>query len=296
MNKNQEIKVFLSDVSNEMEHLRKFLKNILIRAGMKIFTADDFDRNTDIKKNTLHCLNEADCTIHILGNNYGYDSSHKTTTSISEFQFNAAKKSFLTKSSSFKMFVWHPETLLNETLDFDQEKFINSVRNNLGSNMVFSNHDSPVVFVEDIRTIMFSDKPESFETKDTGLFFIYNDLDEDYATGIIDLLSDITKIVKLSIIQNASADYTKYIIEQMIKSNMAVVYFNKTSDWAIPFVQQIWNKTGGASSDTEILLIGDANYEDNQQKKISIPKVTSMILPEELIPLEIKVNLDKISC
>ena len=71
------------------------------------------------------------------------------------------------------------------------------------------------------------------------------------------------------------------------------MYFKETSDWALPFAQQIWKKVGGASSHTPILLIGDEDPETNMNKKFKAPKVISLIVSGELIPLEIKVNYDK---
>jgi len=42
-------------------------------------------------------------------------------------------------------------------------------------------------------------------------------------------------------------------------------------------------------------LIGDANEESNSSVRFDAPKVTSVIVPHEIMPVEIKVQYDKIS-
>ena len=59
-------------------------------------------------------------------------------------------------------------------------------------------------------------------------------------------------------------------------------------------MQQIWKRIGGASSPTEILFIGDNELDINLTKVFKAPKVKSVSLSQELIPLEIKVFLDTI--
>jgi hypothetical protein len=89
-------------------------------------------------------------------------------------------------------------------------------------------------------------------------------------------------------------DYSERTSQQMLKSKLAVVYFKESADWAIPFAQQIWKKIGGASASTPILVIGDEDPDTNREKKFSAPRVVSMIVSGELIPLEIKVQYDKV--
>ena len=93
----------------------------------------------------------------------------------------------------------------------------------------------------------------------------------------------------------------------MQKINSCTVYFINTyclkvrklgfklsGDWAVPFAQQVWKKIGGATTHTPILLIGDDDPDTNLNKKFKAPKVISMIVAGELIPLEIKVQYDKV--
>jgi hypothetical protein len=133
-----------------------------------------------------------------------------------------------------------------------------------------------------------------FNINPTDVFVVHNELDEDAAAEIIDMLSDIIPVEKMNIIQDSDHDYSEYCAQQIGKSKLAVIYFKESGDWALPFVQQIWKKIGGASSHTPILLIGDEDPDTNMNKKFKAPKVVSLIVSGELIPLEIKVQYDKI--
>ena len=101
-------------------------------------------------------------------------------------------------------------------------------------------------------------------------------------------------VEKLNIIQDSDMDYSELCFQQIGKAKLAVVYFKETSDWALPFVQQVWKKVGGASTNTPILLIGDENPDINKGKSFKAPKVVSLIVSGELIPLEIKMQYDKL--
>ncbi len=297
MSKNNEtIRVFLSEVSDEMKPTKNFLSKILKRAGMEIIFLDKDSQEIDneaLQQKIMNEIKKADCSIHILGHSYGKAINAKEEKSLSEFQFYIAQR-FQNENTLSKIFIWYPQSIIDEPIEETQEEFINSVRNNISTNMVYSNQDSPVVFVEDVRSIMLSDKKEIKNIEETDIFFVYNDLDEDEAAEIIELVSDIAKVIKLGIIQNSPDDYLSFIAQQIAKTKLLVIYFNRTSDWAVPFVQQVWNKTGGASCSTPVLFLGDAQIEKNSDKIISIPNVDSMIISSELMPLEIKVQLDKI--
>ena len=94
--------------------------------------------------------------------------------------------------------------------------------------------------------------------------------------------------------QDSDMNYSEYCSQQMKKSKLAVIYFKESADWALPFSQQVWKKVGGAMSKTPILLIGDDDPETNLNKKLKVPKIISLIVSGTLIPLEIKVQYDKV--
>jgi hypothetical protein len=138
------------------------------------------------------------------------------------------------------------------------------------------------------------EEKEVFKLNATDIFFICNQLDEKEANEISDLLSDIIPVERLSIIQDSEIDYSELCQQQIGKSKLAVVYFKESGDWAIPFVQQVWKKIGGASSHIPILLIGDEEPDSNSTKIFKAPKVLSLVVAGELIPLEIKIEFDRI--
>ena len=160
--------------------------------------------------------------------------------------------------------------------------------------MVFSNAISAIQLADDLRSLMEKKVHVSLNLNATDIFLISNQLDENEANEIIDLLSDIVPIEKLNIIQDSDIDYSELCKQQISKSKLAVIYFKESADWALPFAQQVWKKIGGATTHTPILLIGDEDPESNMNKKFNAPKMISLIVAGELIPLEIKVQYDKV--
>ncbi len=274
---NQNITVFLADTSDELRPIRQMLSAILQYAGMKIV------ENTG--NNVRDILKKTDCSIHIIGSSY-LESAEQQLAIAREYNL---------ENTNYKIFIWQPidkKTVIN---DKRQEKFVNNIRNNLFRNMIYANHASPVMFTEDIRAIMHSEKQTKYDIKATEIFFIHNELDEDAVKNIVQLLDDVASLQLLNIILSANTDYSELASQQIAKSGLTVIYFKRSHKWAIPFAQQIWKKIGGASANANILLIADGGHEQNQSINFSAPNVTFLAVPDELIPLEIKVHYDKIS-
>jgi hypothetical protein len=143
--------------------------------------------------------------------------------------------------------------------------------------------------------MMAQKEVKNFDVSSADIFLIFNEVDEGEAKEIVDLLSDVIDVEKLNIVQDNDLDYAELCSQQINQSKLAVVYFKETADWALPFTQQIWKKVGGASSHTPILLIGDEDPSSNHGKKFNAPKIISLVLSGELIPLEIKVQYDKLT-
>jgi len=222
--------------------------------------------------------------LHIIGNTY---------SSNSEEQLDLAKKHILEKEN-FKIFIWQPVSIANRINTIEQENFVNSLRNGISMNMIYANHESPVLLVEDIRSIMQYENKHNYNLKQTEIFFIYNEIDEDAVKNITDLLGDIVSMQLLSIVLNSEKDYSEYVAQQIEKASLTVIFFKRTTRWALPFVQQVWKKIGGASSKSKIILIGDANHEQNNDLNFTIPNIEFLKVAEELIPLEVKVQYDKL--
>ena len=269
---------------------RDELSSVLQRAGMTVVSEQDLFMEGNLPSISEH-LSGSDCSIHILFPQYlpVTDSG----ISVSKFHFLEAKK-HLALNPDFKIFVWQPPSTDILNIESSQMGFINEVKNNISKNMVYSNAISPIQLADDIRSLMEKKEQVSFDLNSTDIFLISNQLDENEANEIIDMLSDIVPVEKLNIIQDSDTDYSELCKQQISKSKLAVIYFKESADWALPFAQQVWKKIGGATTHTPILLIGDIDPDTNMNKKFNAPKVISLIVAGELIPLEIKIQYDKV--
>lgn len=286
--------VFLSISSSHPASLRDEMKNTLIRAGINVVpVADSISGQGNFSEEVTKALALAHCSVHILEKDFGPTLETDLSVSLAKYQFQQAKKK-LSSDPDFKMFIWYPPEVLAAQKDILQEQFINEIRNSIERHMVFTNSGSSIQLADDIRNMMAKEEKTKFDIKDAEVFLVFNQLDEAQAAEVVDMLSDIVDVSKLNIVQDSDMDYSEFCTQQLGKSKLAVVYFKETSDWALPFTQQVWKKAGGASLKTPILLIGDENPETNMSKKFNAPKVISLIVSGDLIPLEIKVQYDKV--
>jgi hypothetical protein len=271
--------IYFPPYSSEQAVLCSELEQVLSRAGIDVVRGNQ--------------LQTATCSVHVLFSQYGPLAEGDASLSEARQQYLLARKQ-LEQNPHFRMFIWlPPSTDLSQT-DPQQLEFINEVKNTITHNMVFNNSPSALLFADDIRNAMERSESLSLNLNSTDIFFISNELDEDESNEIIDMLADIVPVERLKIIQDSETDYSELCKQQIAKSKLAVVYFKSSADWALPFAQQVWKKIGGASSHTPILLIGDEDPDTNMNKKFKAPKVISLIISGELIPLEIKVNFDKV--
>lgn len=286
------VTVFLAQGSQEQSALRNEMSSVLQRAGMNVIPSEEYLGSETLLSSFPAQLAASNCSLHIIFPQYGPVTDDGM--SIAKVQFLAAK-SHLASHPDFKIFVWLPPTTDILNIEPDQLSFINEVKNNISKNMVFSNAVSPIQLVDDIRSLMETKETVEFDLNSTDIFLMSNQLDEGEANEIIDMLSDIVPVEKLNIIQDSDTDYSELCKQQIPKSKLAVIYFKESGDWAVPFAQQVWKKIGGATAHTPILLIGDTDPDTNQTKKFNAPKVISLIVEGTLIPLEIKVQYDKVT-
>lgn len=282
--------IYLSFTSPEIENKRSDLFNTFLKAGFQIYPSDT-QYSDSFFPHISDEISKAYCSVHILGMEYG-ELITDGTVSVAQYQYAQALNR-LSNDPTYKIFVWFPYAIKDVTNE-KQLAFISDIRNNIGEGIVFNNTSSPIQLVDDLRLNMKKKEKHQFEINATDVFLVYNQLDDNDANEIVDMLSDIIPVEKLNIVQNSEIDYSEFCAQQIGKSKLAVVYFKESADWALPFAQQIWKKIGGASSHTPILLIGDEDPLTNANKKFKAPKVVSLIVSGELIPLEIKVQFDKI--
>ncbi len=289
---NSSTTVFLSLCSEEQMSIRHELSSVLQSAGMSVVPGDNFLKNNTISSFVPE-IALSNCSVHILFPEYLPLAENDADISLAKFQFYEAKK-HLESNPQFKMFIWLSPSITSSNVEAKQNDLINEVRNNISKNMVFSNASSAIQLVDDIRSAMEVKETVVYDIHATDIFLISNQLDEIEASEIIDMLTDIVPIENLNIIQDNDIDYSELCKQQIPQSKLAVVYYKYSSDWALPFTQQVWKKIGGAATKTPILLIGDEDPNTNIGKKFVAPRVISMIVAGELIPLEIKVQYDKI--
>jgi hypothetical protein len=289
MSDNSATRVYLALSSEEQSVFRNELAQVLEKAGMSISPDGGvFKDGNDFST----ALSTASCSIHILFPQYGPLTN--AGESAARKQFDAARKK-LAEDPNFRIFVWQPTVYSETPVEELQSEFITEVRNNIAKHMMFSNAASAIQLADDVRSQMERKEEITFDLNSTDIFLISNQLDETEANDIIDMLSDIVPVEKLNIIQDSDTDYSELCKQQIVKSKLAVIYFKESAEWALPFAQQVWKKIGGATTHTPILLIGDEDPDTNMNKKFTAPKVISLIVAGELIPLEIKVQYDKVA-
>lgn len=293
---NKQNTVFLSWAFADCVKKRDDLFLILQKAGLNVIPINDcpLEDHTFMQKVTA-ALSNSCCSVHILGSKTGRLLQNDNTTSLTMYQFNEVKNKLIIKGSGYKQFIWYCPQEFTKTVDPEQQNFINFIRNNLTSNMVFTTVTSPMQLVDDIRASLAVKQKQVYNVNETDVVLINNQLDEQDAKDAAYLLTDIMKIETLTISQDADIDYAELSVQQIKKSKLAVVYFKEASDWALSFTQQIWKLIGGASSLTPILFIGDKTIEKNLTIKFNAPKVISLMSLKELLPLEIKAIFDKVT-
>jgi hypothetical protein len=292
----KKIKVFVAEVSSDLFDTRNRLLKVMERAGLEVLCVNPklLVDIGELEKETTRLVTMADCSVHTIGNSGVSRNGENENQSIPEIQLKIAQSKVKSEWRDFKIFIWQPFDDQNQSLDNEYNDYISLIRQGIVQNMVYSSRKSDILFVEDIRAVLFGGNPPQFEIDKTDLFFIYNWLDLDSASEIISMVADIISIRTLEIVLSKEVDYSELVAQQILKSKLVVVYYKNTADWALPFVQQVWKKIGGASSPTTILMVGDGNIESNLQISFEAQKVVSVVVPHEIMPVEIKVQFDKL--
>lgn len=284
--------IYLAYTTPDMEGLREELMFTLFNAGFKVLPSGEPHSDELVLKQKIKAdIAQSQSSIHLIGAEYGKILSGEGGISLAQYQYQLSRN-YLQSGQNFRIFVWHPETGKTIT-DVKQLEFINDLQNNIEANMTYTNSPSSIQLADDLRSMLEVTEKPQLQLNNTEIFFISNLVDDLTAEEITDMLSDVTNIEKLAIEQDSDTDYAELSSQQITKSKLAVVYFKESADWAIPFAQQIWKKVGGAATETPILVIGDEDPDSNKSKGFKAPKVISMVMAGELIPLEIKVQYDK---
>jgi hypothetical protein len=280
--------VYLAWTSFELKSKREEMVIILQKAGFNVVPGIDCptDEGT-FKQKTKEALSKARCSLHIVGNEFGRRFEENEDVSFPSYQFDAAKARSEDTAEDFQTFVWFSPEPAGD-MKATQMNFINYIRNNITRNMTFSNSAGAMQLVDDMRAMVFKKETAQLDTKDTDIFFIFNQQDELEAQSITDLISNMYPIETMNIMPDGEEEYRELSKQQIQRSKLAVIYFKYAADWALPFIKQIWKQVGGASSPTPIMLVGEDDPKSNAARIFKAPKVVSFIIPKKEVPEEIK--------
>ncbi|HET9744066.1 MAG TPA: adenylate/guanylate cyclase domain-containing protein [Chitinophagaceae bacterium] len=280
--------IYLAWTSSDLKESREEMAIILQKAGFNVLPTVDCPADDEtFKKKTAEDIGKCVCSLHMLSGEFGRRFESDDETSFPQYQFLEAKKKIDSAGADFNVFVWlSPDS--SKTIKPAQQNFIKYIRNNITRNMMFSNSQGPMQLVDDMRVVMMKQDAKIYDSKDTDIFFIFNQQDEQEAIHIVDELSLEFPVETLNILPEGEESYREMSSQQIPKSKLAVVYFKYAADWALPFIKQIWKQVGGASSPTPMFLVGEDNPQTNLARNFKAPRVTSSIVPKETIPTEVK--------
>jgi len=280
--------IYLAWTSGDLKEAREEMAITLSKAGFNVLPAIDCPADDEsFKKKAAEEMEKCVCSLHMLSGEYGRRFESDDEISFPEHQFLEAKQKIDVPGSGFNVFVWlDPEN--SKTMKPSQQNFIKYIRNNITRNMMFSNSHGPMQLVDDIRVVMMKQDTKKYDSKDTDIFFIFNQQDEQEAQLIVDQISLEFPVETMNILPEGEDSYREMSSQQIPRSKLAVVYFKYAADWALPFIKQIWKQVGGASSPTPMFLVGEDDPRTNLARSFKAPRVVSTIMPKETIPAEVK--------
>ena len=280
--------IYLAWTSGDLKESREEMAIILQKAGLNVLPSVDCPADdATFRAKAIDELRKCSCSLHMLSGEFGRRFEADDEISFPQFQFMEAKKLIETPGSGFNAFVWlAPEH--SKVIKPAQQNFIRYIRNNITRNMMFSNSQGPMQLVDDIRVVIMKQDAKLYDSKDTEIFFIFNQQDENDARNIVDVLSSELPVETMNILPEGEESYREISMQQIPRSKLAVVYFKYAADWALPFIKQIWKQVGGASSPTPMFLVGEDDPHTNLARNFKAPRVISSIVPKETIAAEVK--------
>ena len=287
--------IYLAWTSGDLKESREEMAIILQKAGFNVLPSIDCPADdTTFKERVAEEMQKCICSLHMLSGEFGRRFESNEEISFPQYQFLEARKRIDSAVDDFNVFVWLNQQN-NQSIKPSQQEFIKFIRNNITRNMMFSNSLGPMQLVDDMRVVIMKQDVKVYDSKDTDIYFIFNQQDEQEAQIIVDQLSLEYPVETLNILPDGEDSYREMSTQQIPKSKLAVVYFKYAADWALPFIKQIWKQVGGASSPTPMFLVGDDNPQTNLARNFKAPRVTSLIIPKETIPEEVKKEFSKLN-
>ena len=287
--------IYLAWTSNDLKESREEMAIILQKAGFNVLPSVDCPADdVTFKERAAEEMQKCVCSLHMLSGEFGRRFESDEEISFPQHQFMEAKKKIDSSGTDFNVFVWlSPES--SKTIKPAQQEFVKYIRNNITRNMMFSNSHGPMQLVDDMRVVIMKHDAKVYDSKDTEIYFIFNQQDELEAMNIVNELSLEFPVETMNILPEGEEAYREMSTQQIPKSKLAVVYFKYAADWALPFIKQIWKQVGGASSPTPMFLVGEDNPQSNLARNFKAPRVTSSIVPKDTIPDAVKKEYKKLT-
>ncbi|MBR6278141.1 MAG: hypothetical protein IKR41_05225 [Bacteroidales bacterium] len=276
----QNIKVFLAEVTSDASEARENLKEVLIKAGIEVVEPQENLSDEELEKTIL----ETDCAVYILGTLNFYSPEGSCYDSQAGRHYRIARK---IRKEGFKMFFWNPAGIINM-----RNNYINSIRRDIVENTIYSATTSPIVFVEDLRTIMNVKPKASSDLSKADIYFIYNDLDKDSAEEILSLLTDIQSVKKLCINMSSRTDYSEKIAKELPQCKIGVIYVDYAKEWALSFARQVWKDNGGQGGKVPLFVAGNQEHISYEDLKVLKGVMECSVNDKSLIPLDLKIFYD----
>ena len=287
--------LYLAWTSGDLKESREEMAIILQKAGFNVLPSVDCPADDEtFKEKAAEEIQKCVCSLHMLSGEFGRRFESNEEMSFPQYQFLEAKKKIDSPGTDFNVFVWLSPNNTN-SIKPSQQEFIKYIRNNITRNMMFSNSHGPMQLVDDMRVVIMKQDAKVYDSKDTEIFFIFNQQDEYEAKNIVDVLSLELPVETMNILPDGEDSYREMSSQQIPKSKLAVVYFKYAADWALPFIKQIWKQVGGASSPTPMFLVGENDPQSNLARNFKAPRVISSIVPKETIAEEVKKVYSKLT-
>jgi hypothetical protein len=147
-----------------------------------------------------------------------------------------------------------------------QQEFIKYIRNNITRNMMFSNSNGPMQLVDDMRVVIMKQDAKVYDSKDTDIYFIFNQQDEQDAKNIVDELSLEFPVETLNILPDGEESYREMSSQQIPKSKLAVYILNMQLIGKLPFIKQIWKQVCGLRLQLQCSLLAKTIPYESCQK------------------------------
>ncbi|MBK7122800.1 MAG: adenylate/guanylate cyclase domain-containing protein [Chitinophagaceae bacterium] len=181
--------IYLAWTSGDMKERREEMAIILQKAGFNVFPSVDCPADDEtFKEKVAEEMQKCVCSLHMLSGEFGRRFESDDEMSFPQYQFLEAKKNIDAPGSDFNVFVWlSPES--SNSVKPAQQQFIRYIRNNITRNMMFSNSQGPMQLVDDMRVVIMKHDAKVYDSRDTEIYFIFNQQDELEARHIIDELS-----------------------------------------------------------------------------------------------------------